>query len=163
LSKKSNLLQPKLALAKLGVKLMLMKCAQHESQMLFMFFFDLGVYEDIINKHHYELVKILHEYLVHEIHEIDGGICQSKGHHGVLIQSITSGEGSLGNAALSYLKLVINGPKINFLEDMSSIHLIKQIFNPRERVFVFDGNIIEFLVIHTKVNSTILLINKDYG
>jgi hypothetical protein len=62
----------------------------------FLFFFGLGVYEDIINKNDDKLVKILQEHLIHVTHEIGGGICQYKGHHGVLVQSVTGGEAVLG-------------------------------------------------------------------
>jgi hypothetical protein len=34
----------------------------------------VGVYKDIINEHHYEFVNLVHEYLVHQVHELSGRI-----------------------------------------------------------------------------------------
>ena len=38
----------------------------------------LGIYEDIINEHHYELVKVVHEHTVHWVHEVSWCIRQSE-------------------------------------------------------------------------------------
>jgi hypothetical protein len=65
--------------------------------MLCMLFFGLGVYQDVIDEHHYKLVEDLHEYLIHEVHEIGRGIGQAEGHYGVLKQAVMSSEGDLGN------------------------------------------------------------------
>jgi hypothetical protein len=46
--------------------------------MLCMFSLILGIYQDIIDEHDDKLVKIGHEYLVHEVHEYCWGICQPK-------------------------------------------------------------------------------------
>jgi hypothetical protein len=35
----------------------------------------LGIYEDIINEHHYKLVKVVHEHTVHQVHEESWRIC----------------------------------------------------------------------------------------
>jgi hypothetical protein len=40
------------------------------SQVLFMLLLILGIYKDIINEHHYELVEVVHEHIVHQVHEI---------------------------------------------------------------------------------------------
>jgi hypothetical protein len=36
---------------------------------LFMLLLVLGIYEDIINEHYYELVEVVHEYTIHQVHE----------------------------------------------------------------------------------------------
>ena len=43
-----------------------------------MLLFILGIYENIINEHHYEFVEIVHEPTVHQIHEVSWRIRQSK-------------------------------------------------------------------------------------
>jgi hypothetical protein len=60
--------------------------------MLFTFLLILGIYENIIDEHHYEFVKIVHEYTIHQVHEESWCICQTKGHDCVLINSILGDE-----------------------------------------------------------------------
>ena len=62
-----------------------------------MLFFGLGINKNIVDENHHELVEVLHEDLVHQVHEKGWGIGQTNGHHGVLKQSVTGGEGGLGN------------------------------------------------------------------
>jgi hypothetical protein len=38
--------------------------------MLFMLLVILGIYKNIINEHHYELVEVVHEHTVHQVHEV---------------------------------------------------------------------------------------------
>jgi hypothetical protein len=38
----------------------------------------LGVYDEIINEHYYKLVEIVHEHIVHQVHEISWRICQTE-------------------------------------------------------------------------------------
>jgi hypothetical protein len=73
--------------------------------MLFLIF---GVDEDIIDKDHYELVELRHKQGVHEVHEVDWGICETKGHHQELIKAITSGERGFRNVTRSNFDLVVN-------------------------------------------------------
>jgi hypothetical protein len=75
---KSNFFQPKLTLAKFGIKLVLSQGSQHKLQMLCVLFLGLGVDQDVINEHHHKLVEELHEHLVHEIHEVGRGIGQAE-------------------------------------------------------------------------------------
>jgi hypothetical protein len=44
---------------------------------------------------------------------------------------------------------MISGAEINLGEHFGSIQLIKQVFNLWEGVFIFDGYLVEFTVIHT--------------
>ena len=92
-------------------------------------FFGLGVDKDIIDEDNHELVEVLHENLIHEIHEISWGIGQAKGHNGVFKQSVPGGEGGLGNVRLSNLQLVVTRPKIDLRKDSGSVHLIEQILD----------------------------------
>jgi hypothetical protein len=62
-----------------------------------MFFFCLGVNQNVVNENHNKLIQLLHEHLIHEIHEIGGGIHKSKGHNGILIESIPGAKHCLGN------------------------------------------------------------------
>jgi hypothetical protein len=56
-----------------------------------MLFLILRIYKDIIDEHHYKLVKIVHEHTVHQVHEESWHIRQTKGHNCVLINRDESG------------------------------------------------------------------------
>ena len=71
-------MQPKFTLAELGIKLVLSKLVQDESQVLLMLFFRLGEDEYVINEDDNKLVLVFHEDLVHEVHEVGRGIVQPK-------------------------------------------------------------------------------------
>jgi hypothetical protein len=43
------------------------------------------------------LIQALHKHLIHEIHEIDGGICKYEGHYGILIEFIPGAKRCLGD------------------------------------------------------------------
>src|SRR4051812_29002293 len=101
MSKKSNLIQPKFTLTEHGIQLMLPEFLKYPTQMFFMLFFSLGIDQNIIDEYDNKLVKKLHEHLVHHVHEISWCICQSKWHHGILIQSIPGGKSSLRYVFLS--------------------------------------------------------------
>ena len=128
-----------------------------------MLFFILGVDNDVIDEYNHKLLQKLHEYLIHEIHEIGWSIRQTKTHYGVLIQSVTGGESGLRNIRLSDSELVITGPKVDLGEYLSSIHLVKEIFNLGQRILIPDSDVVELAVIHTQTYGTVLLIHKDNG
>jgi hypothetical protein len=48
-------------------------------KMLFMLFFTSSVDQYIIDEHHDKLVQILHENLVHQIHEVGGALVNPNG------------------------------------------------------------------------------------
>jgi hypothetical protein len=64
--------------AQLGIQLMLPQSLQYHPQMLLVLLLFLGIYEDIIDEHHYELVQIIHEHAVHQVHEESRCIRQSE-------------------------------------------------------------------------------------
>jgi hypothetical protein len=38
--------------------------------MFLMLLLILGIYKNVINEHHYELVEVVHEHTVHQVHEV---------------------------------------------------------------------------------------------
>jgi hypothetical protein len=64
-----NFADPELALAKLGIQLTISQPLKYFPQMLFMLLLTLGIYKNIINEHHYELVEVVHEHAAHQVHE----------------------------------------------------------------------------------------------
>src|SRR3954471_11625880 len=103
MSEKSDFIQPEFTHAEFGIQLMFPKLLKYQSQMFFMLFIALGIDQNVIDENDNEFIKKFHEHLVHHIHEVDWFICQTKWHHGVLIQSIPSGESSLRYVLFPYL------------------------------------------------------------
>jgi hypothetical protein len=54
-------LDPELALAKLGVQLVLSWLLMYNSEVFFMFFHTLRIYQNVINEYHDKLVQLWHE------------------------------------------------------------------------------------------------------
>ena len=63
-----------------------------------------------------ELVKEVHEYFVHHMHEESRGIGETKGHHGIFVKTVPSSECGLRNILLFNLELMISSRK-SFLEN----------------------------------------------
>jgi hypothetical protein len=61
MTQEQDFANPELTLANLGIQQLL----QYLPQMLFMLILILGIYEDIINEHYYELVEVVHEHTIH--------------------------------------------------------------------------------------------------
>jgi hypothetical protein len=70
MTKKCNFYQPKFTLAEFGIQLVSFELFQYQSQMLLMFFFGLGVNQNVVDKYHNKLIQVFHKHLIHEIHEI---------------------------------------------------------------------------------------------
>jgi hypothetical protein len=117
--------------------------------MLDMFLLIFGIDQNIIDKDHYELVKLHHEYGVHEVHEVGGGIGETKRQHQVLVETILSGQSSFRNVTRSNFDLMITRPKINLGENLSSSQLIEKNIIAGKRIFVFGGHRIERSVVNT--------------
>ena len=64
-------------------------------------FFVVWVNEYIIDEDDHELIKKVHEYFIHHMHEEGGGVGEAKRHDGILIETVASGESGLGNIPLS--------------------------------------------------------------
>ena len=97
------------------------------------------------------------------MHEKGRGVGETEGHDGIFIKTVPSSERGLGNIFLLDFELVISGPQINLGEYFCPTELIKQVINPRQWIFVLDGNIIQLLVIHTHPKTAILFIHEYSG
>jgi hypothetical protein len=115
-----DLLDPELALAKLGMRLVLSQMLKYDSEVFFMFFHTLRIYQNVMNEHHDKLVQLRHENRVDEVHEVCHCIRQPKGHDRILIETISRREGHLGYIFGTNLDLVIVGAEINFGEHLGS-------------------------------------------
>jgi hypothetical protein len=70
--------QPELAFVKFSIELMFPQSLKHNVEMPLMFFLVLRIDQDMINEDHDKLVKLFHEYGVHQIHEVSGALVNPK-------------------------------------------------------------------------------------
>jgi hypothetical protein len=161
-TQESDLPQPKLALAQLGIQSMVSKLLQYQTKMFFVFVFILSADQYIIDEHYDKLVQILHKDLVHQIHKVGWCISQFKRHHHILVRTIPQNECSLQKVTFSYLQLILSRSKINFREHTCTMELIKKIINHRQRVLVLNDNLIRSSIIHVHPLSTILLRDENH-
>jgi hypothetical protein len=75
--------------------------------MLFVLFLILRIHNDIIDKHHYELVQVVHEHAIHQVHEERWCIRQTEGHNDVLIKLILGDECRLWYVRRPDLELMV--------------------------------------------------------
>jgi hypothetical protein len=156
-------LQPEFTFGELSIKLMISQTLKDNSEVFGMFFLIFGVDEEIIDKDHYEFVKLRHKHGVHEVHEVGWGICETKGHYQELVKTIMSGESDFRNVTRSNLDLIVTRMKVDLGENFGSSQLIKKNIDSRKRIFVLDGDCIERSVIHTQSQATIFLFDEKSG
>jgi hypothetical protein len=162
-AQKFHTIQPEFTFGELSIKLMILQTLKDNSEMFGMLLLVFGIDKDIIDEDHYEFVEIHHKHEVHEVHEVGWGICETKGHHQELVDTITSGESSFRNVTRSDFDLMITRTEIDLGENSSSSQLIKKKIDSGKRIFVLDGHRIERSVIHTQPQATIFLFNKESG
>jgi hypothetical protein len=124
-----NFTQPELALAELRIKLMITQSLKHNVEMLFMHILTLRKDQDVISEDYDKLVQLFHENQVHQVHEVSGGIGQTKGHHEILIETLLGGKSSLSDIFFTDLDLMIARMKFNLQENMRSNELTDQEIN----------------------------------
>jgi hypothetical protein len=125
-----------------------MKSLKNNPKVLLMLFSILGVDQDVINEHYDKLVQLRHEYRVHQVHEMCGGIGESKRHNQILIQPVPGRECGLRNVFQADLNLVITQTKIDLSEDCSTSKLIKKNIDAGQGIFVLDGDSIQGAIIN---------------
>jgi ABC-type lipoprotein export system ATPase subunit len=73
-TQEQNFTQSELTLAVLQIELMITRSLKHNAEMPFMLFLVLRKDQDVINEDHNKLVQLCHEYRVHQVHEVSGGV-----------------------------------------------------------------------------------------
>jgi hypothetical protein len=129
-------------------------------EMFGVFFLAFGIDENVIDEDYDEFIELRHEHGVHEVHEVGWGICESERHYQELVKTITNGKSGFRNVARSNLDLVVARTKVDLREDFGTSQLIKKNIDSGKRVFVFDGDCIEWSIIYTHPQATIFLLDK---
>ena len=105
--------------------------------MILVLFYARRLDQDIINEHHYKLIKKRLEDSVHKVHEHRWSIGQPKRHHQELIVTISCSESYLCHISFTDPDLMVTGPQVNLREHLSILQLVKQVIYPWQRIFVF--------------------------
>jgi hypothetical protein len=92
---------------------MITQSLKHNAEMLFVFFLTFRKDQDIVNEDHNKLVQFFHENRIHQVHEVSRGVGQTKGHHQILIETVSSGESGLLDIFFMDLDLMIARMKVN--------------------------------------------------
>jgi hypothetical protein len=92
---------------------MMTQSLKHNAEMFFMLFLTLKKDQDVINKDHDKLVQLFHENRVHQVHEVSGGVGQTKRHYHILIKAVSGQESSLRDIFFTDLDLMIARMKVN--------------------------------------------------
>jgi hypothetical protein len=71
-----NFAQPELTLVVLHIELMITQLLECNAEMSFMLFLVLRIDQDVISEYHDKHVQLCHEYRVHQVHEVRGGVDQ---------------------------------------------------------------------------------------
>jgi hypothetical protein len=140
---------------------MISQSLKDNSEVFGMLFLAFGIDENIIDKDHDKFVELRHEHGVHEVHEVGGGISESERHDQELVKTITSGKSGFRNIARSNLDLVVARTKVDLRKDFGTSQLVKKNIDSRKRVFVFDGDCIEWSIIYAHSQATIFLFDKE--
>ena len=80
-----DLIEPKFALGELGIELMFTESVENETEVLFVIFFILGKYQNVIQIHKHKLAGVGVEDVVHHSREGRWSIGETKRHDCILI------------------------------------------------------------------------------
>jgi hypothetical protein len=78
-----------------------------------------------------------------------GGVCETKGHHLVLVVPVSCAESSLVDVILVDVDLVVSPPKINLSEDFCTKQSVNEVVDERNGKVVLDGDVVESMVVDT--------------
>jgi hypothetical protein len=140
---------------------MISQTLKDNSEMFGVLFLAFGIDENIIDKNHDKFIELRHEYRVHKVHEVGGGISESERHYQELVKTITSGKSGFRKISRSNLDLVVARTKVDLREDFGTSQLIKKNVDSGKQVFVFDGDCIEWSIIYAHSQATIFLFDKE--
>ena len=78
-----------------------------------------------------------------------------------LIMRIHCPEGCLMNVFVLYSHLMVTRPQVNIGKYHCSSHLIKEVINPRQRIFILYSDFVQLLIINTYPECTIFLFSQS--
>ena len=117
-----------------------------------------AVDNNIIKEDQYKISQITMEDVVHARLESCWGIGQSKGHYQKLKIPIVTSEHFLRDILLPHLDLMIPGSQINLGEVFRSPQLIHEFIDPRYRVPILHGLLVQGPIVNAHPQCAIFLL-----
>ena len=128
--------------------------------MLFMLFLILRINKNVIKENKNILVQIPIEDTIHKAHKCRWCICETKWYHYKLIMSIPCSKGCLMNVFILDSHLMLPRPQVNLGKYICPFHLIQEVINFWQGIFVLHHDFIQLPVINTQSECTIFLLYK---
>ena len=108
-----------------------------------------------------KLSRYLLKNNVHKAHKCSWCICETKWYHYKLIMSIPCSKGCHMNVFILYSHLMVTRPQVNLGKYLLSSHLVKDVMNPRKKIFILHSDFVQLSVINTQPECTIFLFHKQ--
>ena len=128
--------------------------------MLFMLFLILRINKNFIKENKNKHFQIPAEDTIHKAHKCSWCICETKWYHYKLIMPIPCSKGFLMNVFIIDSHPMVTRPQVNIGKYILSPHLIKEIINPMQSVFILHRNFVKLSVINTQSECTIFLLHE---
>jgi hypothetical protein len=102
------------------------------------------------------------EDMIHEALEGGEGITLAKGHDQKIIVALMNSKGSLRNACIFHMYLLVSRTKINFIKELGATQFIQEVINDENGKFVFNGKFFEGTKVRTHSPRTFFLQDHDH-
>jgi hypothetical protein len=122
-----------------------------------------GKNKDIVNVNDYVVIAFSPEDVIHQGLEGSGGVAEAVRQYDEFEVTVAGVEGSFGNILRRDADLVVRSTEIDFGEDGSTSHAIKEIIHARQRSSVLDGELVESAVVDAHTERTAFLFNENDG
>ncbi|XP_018409961.1 PREDICTED: centlein [Nanorana parkeri] len=99
------------------------------------------------------------EWMNHIMKLLEG---QPEGHHQILVVAESGTESRLPLVALTDPDEVVGPPEVDLREHPGVLHLVQEIRDKRERVFILSGDVVKGPVVHTGPKTPVFLPHKKY-
>ena len=118
--------------------------------------------QNVIKKYKHETTDIGLQNIIHK--GLEGGRCvgETEGHDEELEMTAMRPERGLGNVVRVHAHLVIPATKIDLGEETSTLQLVKEFINHRNRKLVLDGAVVKSAKVDAEVPTAILLVDEEH-
>ncbi|MBW0543729.1 hypothetical protein O181_083444 [Austropuccinia psidii MF-1] len=133
---------------------------EDRSHMFDMFLLRTEEHHNIIQINHNKNIQEICKYIIHKTLERSWSIGQTKWHDKILITTILGSKGSWVLIPLFDSQEIICTTQFYLGEDSGTIEYSKELVHRRNRIPVLPSDGIEFAVVNTQVNTSILFLNR---
>jgi hypothetical protein len=152
-----------LALGDFAIELVLPQEGEDLSNMLAVVLVVLAEDENVVNVHYDRLIEEGPEDVLDQGLKGGGGIRETKGHHLILVVSITCAEGGFLYVILVDADLVVSPPKVDLGEDFRTKEPVGEVVDERDGEPVLDRDVVKGAVVDAHTQGAILFLDEDHG